>query len=414
MYRDAVIRELFREEDLALVSVARDFTDETIMPVRQQIDDDRDHVIIRGILESLAGLGFMGAVWPEEIGGGGISSALTFTAALEEIARGDAGIAVSLGVSLGWVFLPAVRAQNGAIINDFGTKCCPDGLVTGCFSMTEAGGPRGGGGCDIENVQLHGTKIRTRARLDGDRWVLDGEKLWASNSGAADLYLVTATTDPAAGDDGIALIYVPADAEGLSFGKFENKAGLQADRNCPIFLDGVSVPKEYRLAGPGADAEYLHANLTVGRIGSAAMSVGCAQGAFETVLEFTKERVVGVSGKPIRQHSIAAGMIADMAIGIETARGAYLSAAYKYDRPEQYGEPHSIAQLSRASLAKVYAAEVAVSVTNRAMELMGSYGYVREYDVEKYWRDCKIIQLWEGGAQLGRFDVCRGYYDLEI
>jgi alkylation response protein AidB-like acyl-CoA dehydrogenase len=107
-------------------------------------------------------------------------------------------------------------------------------------------------------------------------------------------------------------------------------------------------------------------------------------------------------------------MIADMAIGIETARNAYVSAAFKYDHPEEYGTTHSMEQLSRASLAKVYAAEVAVNVTNRAMELMGSYGYVREYDVEKYWRDCKVIQLWEGGAQLGRFDVCRGYYDLEI
>ncbi len=414
MYRDTFLKELFREEDLALIEMARQYTQDMIMPVRQKIDDDTDHVLVREILESLAGLGFLRAVWPEEIGGGDMSSALTFCTALEELARGDAGIAVSLGISLGWIFLPAVRARNAAVINDFGKRCCNDELVTGCFCMTEAGGPQGGGGCDIENVALRGTKIRTRARQDGGRWVLNGEKMWASNSGIADLYLIVATTDPAAGDDGIALIYVPAGTDGLSFGKFENKAGLQADRNCPVFLDEVSVPEGYRLSGPGADAEYLHTNLAVGRIASAALSVGCAQGAFEAVLEFTKDRAVGVSGKPIRQHSIAAGMIADMAIGIETARNTYIAAAYKYDRPEEYGAHHSVAQLSRASLAKVYAADVAVSVTNRAMELMGSYGYVREYDVEKYWRDCKIIQLWEGGAQLGRFDVCRGYYDLEI
>ncbi len=414
MYRDAILKELYREEDVILIEMARDFTEDVIMPVRQKIDEDRDHVIVHGILEGLTNLGFMRAIWPEDIGGSDMSSALTFSAALEEIARGDAGIAVSLGVSLGWLFLPAVEVKNEAIINDFGKKCCEDELVLGCFSMTEAGGPRGGGGCDIENVNFHGKKIGTKAALDGDHWVLNGEKMWASNSGIADLYLVTANTDPSLGDEGIALIYVPADAEGLTFGKFENKAGLQADRNCPMFLDGVMVPKQYRLAGPGRDAEYLHQNLTIGRIGSAAMSVGCAQGAFEAVLEFTKERVVGLSGKPIRQHSIAAGMIADMAIGIETARSAYVTASYKYDRPEEYGPRHSAAQLSRASLAKVYAAEVAVSVTNKAMELMGSYGYVREYDVEKYWRDCKIIQLWEGGAQLGRFDICRGYYDLDL
>ncbi len=144
------------------------------------------------------------------------------------------------------------------------------------------------------------------------------------------------------------------------------------------------------------------------------MAVGNAQGAFERVLEFTSDRVVGRPGKPIRQHSIAAGMLADMAIGIETARMACAQAAYRFDHPEDYGPIHSLQQLSSASIAKVYAADTAVMVTNRAMELMGSYGYVRDYDVEKYWRDCKIIQLWEGGAQLGRFDVCRAYYDLAL
>jgi alkylation response protein AidB-like acyl-CoA dehydrogenase len=179
-------------------------------------------------------------------------------------------------------------------------------------------------------------------------------------------------------------------------------------------LNNVRVRKDFRLAGPGEDVKYFHANLTIGRIGSAAMSVGNAQGAFERVLDFTSERVVGKVGKPIREHSIAAGMLADMAIGIETARMAYLQAAYRFSHPQEYGEIHSLEQLSVASIAKVYAADVAVSVTNRAMELMGSYGYVKDYDVEKYWRDCKMIQLWEGGAQLGRFDVCRAYYNLPI
>jgi alkylation response protein AidB-like acyl-CoA dehydrogenase len=142
------------------------------------------------------------------------------------------------------------------------------------------------------------------------------------------------------------------------------------------------------------------------------MAVGSAQGAFETVLEYTKSRVV--AGKPIREHSICAGMLADMAIGIETARAYYLTAARMFDHPETYGPQESFEHLSRGSIAKVYGAEVAIMVTNKAMELMGSYGYTREYNVEKYWRDCKEIQLWEGGAQLGRFDVVRGYYDFQM
>ena len=148
------------------------------------------------------------------------------------------------------------------------------------------------------------------------------------------------------------------------------------------------------------------------RVNTGALAIGNAQGAFETVLKYTGERIV--ADKPIRQHSICAGMLADMAIGIETARDFVLTTAYMFDHPEVYGPPFSEKMYSRASIAKVYAGDVAVMVTNKAMELMGSYGYVRDYDVEKYWRDSKIIQLWEGGNQLGRFDVCRGYYDLEL
>jgi alkylation response protein AidB-like acyl-CoA dehydrogenase len=179
-----------------------------------------------------------------------------------------------------------------------------------------------------------------------------------------------------------------------------------------MFLEDVRVPKEWRAAGPGVDAQLLHGNVVAARILTGALALGNAQGAFETVLKFTGERIV--ADRPIRQHSICAGILADMAIGIETARNYVLTAAYMFDNPEIYGPPVSDTMLSRASIAKVYAAEVAVMVTNKAMELMGSYGYVRDYDVEKYWRDCKIIQMWEGGAQLGRFDVCRGYYDCQL
>jgi alkylation response protein AidB-like acyl-CoA dehydrogenase len=174
----------------------------------------------------------------------------------------------------------------------------------------------------------------------------------------------------------------------------------------------VRVPKAFRAAGPGKDAELLEFNVTLARVLTGASGLGNAQAVFETVLKYTGERIV--ANKPIRDHSIAAGMLADMAIGIETARTYYLMAAYMLDHPEKYGPPTSKFMLSRASIAKVYAAEVAVMVTNKAMELMGSYGYVRDYNVEKYWRDCKIVQLWEGGAQLGRFDVCRGYYDCNL
>jgi alkylation response protein AidB-like acyl-CoA dehydrogenase len=413
MYQHSVLKTLCKEEDLILRGLARDFVNQEIMPVRQQIDDDEHHVLVREIMQGLANLGFIKAIFPEKYGGSDIHSPITMGLPLEEVARGDSGIAVALACTL-WPFIPAIWANNQAVLDHFGPIFCGDDLKIGCFNMTEPGGPSGGSGCDIENPGMQGRKIATRAVLKGDKWILNGQKMWASNSGIADAYLMVCTTDPQLGDEGIALIYVPGDAKGLSFGKFERKAGMAADRNTTTYLEDVAVPKEFRVSGPGEDAKYFHANLTVGRIVSAAMSVGNAQGAFDTVLDFTSDRVVGKAGKPIRNHSICAGMLADMAIGIETARMTYLSAAYRFEHPEEYGAIHSMEQLSYASIAKVYATDMAVMVTNRAMELMGSYGYARECDVEKYWRDCKVIQLWLGGAQLGRFDVCRAYYDLPL
>lgn len=399
------------KEDFMMRDMLRSFVDKEIMPVRRQIDDDKDHVIVNRILQGLTDLGIQKSAFPPEYGGMGAHSVVSAAILHEELGRGDSGICTARTVT-GWAWIPALAANNKAVLDRFAPEFCGPKLRMGCFAMTEPGGTHGGGGCDIENVNLHGRKIRTRAKLEGNEWVIHGQKMWASNSGVAHLYCVTCTTDPEKGDEGVALIYVPADAKGVSFGKNENKAGMQGDKNHPMFLENVRVPKEWRAAGPGVDADLLHNNLIVGRIVTAGMAVGQAQGAFETVLKYTGDRIV--ADKPIRQHSIAAGMLADMAIGIETARWSYLAAAWMYDHPEKYGPPISNFILSRGSIAKMHACDVAVSVTNKAMELMGSFGYVRDYDVEKYWRDCKMIQLWEGGAQLGRLDVCRGYYDLNL
>jgi alkylation response protein AidB-like acyl-CoA dehydrogenase len=399
------------KEDFLMRDMLRSFVNKEIMPVRQQIDDDKDHVIVNRILQGLTDLGIQKSAFPPEYGGMGTHSVVSAAILHEELGRGDSGICTARTVT-GWAWIPALAANNKAVLDRFAPEFCGPKLKMGCFAMTEPGGAHGGGGCDIENVNLHGRKIRTRAKLEGNEWVINGQKMWASNSGVADLYCVVCTTAPELGDEGVALIYVPADAKGVSFGKNERKAGMQGDKNHPMFLENVRVPKEWRAAGPGVDADLLHNNLIVGRIVTAGMAVGQAQGAFETVLKYTGDRIV--ADKPIRQHSIAACMLADMAIGIETARWSYLAAAWMYDHPEKFGAPTSSFMLSRGSIAKMHACDVAVSVTNKAMELMGSFGYVRDYDVEKYWRDCKMIQLWEGGAQLGRLDVCRGYYDLNL
>ena len=322
---------------------------------------------------------------------------------IEEIARGDAGIGLVAAIN-GWAMSPAVSSGNNEVIELFQSMGQERTPCLACFAMTEPAS-----GCDIENLsELHGHTIKTCAVKDGDYWVINGAKRFPSSAGVASIYCIVCQTDPDAGEEGIALIYGPSDAKGLSFGKFEVKAGIQSDRNADIFLDNVKVPLSYRASGPGKDAELLATNLATGRVGSAAAAVGCAKGAFEECLKYTGERVV--AGKPIREHSLGASMLAEMATGIETARAYYLQTAYMLSHPDQFGALHSTNMLCHASISKNYATEVAISVTNKAMELMGSYGYIRDYHVEKYWRDVKEIQLWLGGTQLGNFDIARGYY----
>jgi len=397
------------ETDQMIVQVIRQFVEREIMPVRDKLDDDADHVLINEILRKLSDLGVFRVSSPEESGGSGAPevSIVTSCVVLEEMSRGDAGIGIVAGIN-GWALDPARRSKNLQILDLFremGEKKSP---CLGCFAMTEPAG-----GCDIENLAtLRGRTIQTRAVLDGDQWVLNGAKRFPSSAGVASLYCVVCQTDREKGEEGIALIYVPGDSKGLSFGKFEVKAGMQSDRNCDIYFDDVRVPATYRASGPGRDAELLKTNLTNGRVASAASAVGCARGAFEEVLKYTGERIAG--GKPVRDHSIAAGMLAEMATGIETARAHYLQVAYMLSHPDQFGAAHSDAMLCQASISKNYGTEMAIWVTNKAMELMGSYGYIRDYHVEKYWRDVKEIQLWLGGAQLGRFDIARGYYPFQV
>jgi alkylation response protein AidB-like acyl-CoA dehydrogenase len=180
------------------------------------------------------------------------------------------------------------------------------------------------------------------------------------------------------------------------------------DVNTAIYFDNVRVPKEYRAGGPGTDWQLFRANIGWGRLTSAPMTLGNAQAVLEIVIEYTKNRFYG--GKPVRNHSLQAAMIADMAIGIESARAFYLSVAAMFNNRKKYGNPGEDYLMARASAAKVYACDVTETVCNRAMELMGSYGYARDYHVEKYLRDSKIIQIWLGGGQLGRLDVVQSYY----
>ena len=394
------------DEDKTILTTVRDFTEKEIMPVRRELDEDKERVIFHRIMQGLAKIGLQKSAFPESMGGLGRRSAITYTTIYEEIARGDSAIAMVSGIP-GWVFGPAIKARNDVVLQKLGTPFCEDEYHAACMGLTE---PEGG--CNVEAIDPNIRKISTVARLEGDEWVIHGTKRWPSEAGVAEVYLVVCTTDPEhQSDEGIALIYVPAGTPGLSFGKLESKMGMvYTDVNADIYLDGVRVPKEYRAAGPGEDCMLLRHTLSWGRLISAPHALGNAQAVFEIVVDYTGNRFYG--GKQVRQHSLAAGIIADMAISIESARAFYLMVASMFDNRERYGDHSSDYLLSKASAAKVYATDVTIKVCNTAMELMGSYGYSKDFHIEKYLRDSKIIQLWAGGAQAGRIDVARGYYPM--
>jgi alkylation response protein AidB-like acyl-CoA dehydrogenase len=393
------------EEDRMTIATLREFVEDEILPFRQQLDEDEDRDLVHHVLNGLAALGLHKRGLPESLGGLR-TNAVSLTVGYEEVARGDCGLAMTMSVPA-WVFGPAMRSHNERVLDDLCRPYCRDSFVEACQAMTE---PEGG--CNIESAEYRGKAIHTRARLEGDHWVINGSKQFPSGASVSEVYLVTCTTDPDLAEEGIALIYVPADTPGLSFSKPENKMGMRfTDVNASIYLDNVRVPKEYRASqAQGKDHESFRNFLSWGRLSAAAFAVGAAQGALDIALDFTGQRYYG--GKQVRQHGLQANMLADMMIGIESARFYYLTVASMFDNRKVYGSPYSDEQIARASGAKIYACDVAVKVCNMAMELTGSYGYMKDYNIEKYLRDCKIMQLWEGGGQLGRIDVARGRYDM--
>ncbi|MBT4386748.1 MAG: hypothetical protein HOD27_07880 [Betaproteobacteria bacterium] len=393
---------LTKEEDLMFVDTVRKFVDKEVMPARNALDED--YSVFETINQGLVNLGIQRRGFSEAHGGLGIRSAPTVCAITEEISRGDAGLSLHCLLTP-WSLAAAMGAKNEKLMDKFIPMFASDTPRVGCMAITEPAG-----GCNVEDSAEKARTIRTRARRDGDEWVINGEKIWPSAASVADLYCVVCTTDDGNNDeDSLALIYVPKDTPGLSFGKPEPKMGMRVtDVNAAIFFDDVRVPIENRAGGPGIDWQLFRGNIAWGRLTSAPMSLGCAQAVLEEVIEYTGTRAYG--GKAVRNHSLQGAMIADMAIGIESARAYYMSVAKMFDNRKVYGGVNEDFLLGKASAAKVYACDVTEMVCAKAMELMGSYGYSTQAPIEKYLRDSKIIQLWLGGAQLGRLDVAQSLY----
>jgi len=400
------------DEDWEIVRAVREYVDAEIMPRRRELEGGwhRDEKIAQETFEKvwqgLVDIDVQRAVWPKEFGGLGVSDVAN-SFINEEIARGDCGLAIHKGI-ISWVMFPALVAGRMDLLQQFVPKICDDKPHGACMAITEPSG-----GTNVEDPTQHGRPIETIATLDGNEWVITGHKIWPSGAGVADItYCTICTTDPKQGDEGIALIYVPPDAKGLSFSQPYEKMGMcWTDMNAEIYFDNVRVPKDNRVAGPGEDAKILHDIVSAGRLGTCYFALGPAQACFEIALEWTKNREI--AGKSVRSRSLHASIIGEMAQKIESARAYAMQISYMMRNPTLYGRAGEPFLMSKCSAAKQYACEVSIWVTNKTMELMGAYGYCFDYHVEKYLRDVKIAQLWLGGPQRALLDTALGYYDFE-
>ena len=401
-------REWISDEASDLVRVVREWAEREVIPLRRDLDDDWDeHRIASRLLKSLCvDLGYQQACWPKEYGGLGIT-AVTSCLLLEEMSRADAGLATAASCST-WAMSPIFPpGQNSELMEYFTPRFLDETRwYVGSMALTD-----GRSGSDVENVDgTHGKYIQTVAKQQDESWVVTGHKLWPTNSGGlADVFAVACTTDPTAGDAGVALIYVPADTEGVTQGHPYRKAGMAADRNSDVWFDNARVPLEFRAHSPEKDARRLRAAIAAGNVGTAAQCIGVMKNIYEIVKEWCDTRTVG--GKRLKEHSITAAVLAEIVVAIEVSRAETYLKARMLERPEIYGARDTAEMLAKTRVTKLFVSDQLTKVANVGLDLMGSHGYAREAEIEKHWRDGKIMSLWMGGRALPQLDIARWFFE---
>lgn len=372
-------------EQEALRDLARQFAREQIRPAAALYDETEETPW--EIIREAHRLGLTTFSFPEEYGGGGITDPLSSMIVSEELAWGCAGIATAInGTKLCATALAqcGTEDQKRRYLSQF---CDPDRVVLGAMALTE---PEAGS--DV-------SALRTTARREGDSWVLNGTKRFITNGGIADIHVVFATTDPGLGWKGIQAFVVEKGTPGLSMGRKEKKMGVRASHTAEVILDNCRVPAENLLGGEnGQGGLGVLKTLEATRPGVGAAAVGIARAALEYALEYAQER--RTFGKPIIAHQGVAFKLADMATQVEAARLLVWQAAWLAGQ----GRPFS----KEASMAKLFAGDSAVQVCLDAIQILGGYGYIRDYPVEKWLRDAKIYQIWEGTAEIQRLVISRG------
>lgn len=352
----------------------RRFAETEIRPIARDMDETEEFSL--ELVQKMQKQGFFGIPYDKKYGGGGADT-MTYVLCMEEVSKQDAstGITISVHTSL-----------CCTCINDYGTeeqkeeflRPLVDGRKIGCFSLTEPGAGSDAGG------------LQTSAVQDGDEYVVNGSKVFTTNSGFADTFIVFAVTDKAMGNEGFSAFIVDRDTPGLSVGANIPRMGIRAASNCEVSFTNMRVPAKNRLRNEGNGFEIAMHALDGGRIGIGAQAVGIAQGALNEAIQYVKERKQ--FGRPIGAFQNTRFKLAEMQTKVDAARFLVWKAASMKDDKEDYA--------SAAAMCKLFASETANEVTRGCVQLLGGYGYSREYPVERMMRDAKITEIYEGTSEV--------------
>ncbi|MFC0272438.1 acyl-CoA dehydrogenase [Metabacillus herbersteinensis] len=368
------------EEHEMLRKMVRDFARKEVEPTAA--DRDEEERFDMNIFNKMAELGLTGIPWPEEYGGIG-SDYLAYVIAVEELSRvcASTGVTLSAHTSLaGWpVYKFGTEEQKQKYLKPMAL-----GEKIGGYGLTEPGSGSDAGG------------MRTNARLEGDHYILNGSKIFITNGGIADFYIVFAVTDPTNSKSTSAFI-VEKDFPGFSVGKKERKLGIRSSPTTEIIFEQCIVPKENLLGQVGEGFKVAMMTLDGGRNGIAAQAVGIAQGALDAAVAYAKEREQ--FGKPIAAQQGISFKLADMATSIEAARLLTYQAAWLESQGLPYGK--------ESAMSKLFAGDTAMKVTTEAVQVFGGYGYTKDYPVERFMRDAKITQIYEGTQEIQRLVISR-------
>ncbi|WP_409303263.1 acyl-CoA dehydrogenase [Peribacillus sp. SCS-155] len=370
----------FTEDQNIMRKMVRDFAEKEIAPF---VDEMEQGVFPRQILHKMGGLGLMGIPVPEQYGGSGMDF-VSYIIAINEISRISPTIGVILSVHTSVGTNPILYFGTEQQKQNYIPKLS-SGEFLGAFCLTEAGA-----GSDAGN-------LKTRAAREGDSYKINGSKIFITNGGEADVYTVFASTNPEAGNKGVTAFIVEKGTPGLIIGKDEHKMGLHGSRTVQLTFEDMLVPSENRLGEEGEGFKIALANLNAGRIGIAAQALGIAEGAFDQAVGYAKQRIQ--FGKPIASQQGVGFKLADMATAIEASRLLVYQAAYLRSQGLPCGK--------EASMAKLMASKTAVDVSIEAVQIFGGYGYTKDYPVERYFRDAKITEIYEGTSEIQRIVITK-------